>query len=310
MTKFDLSKFNRGRCTNYLFIQLLLIVALVSNYSTGQSPSDNVGRFQIAFSTNVFKGVYLNDAIAVAKVLTKTLLKEYNQEKYEVLSPTTFSNLDELDELIEKQEVEVFIMHSTEYIQAKNRNKLEPIGSASREGEPYEIYYILAHKQSQYKNLSDLKGKSLLVGSPYEGDIPVIWLEHLLKQKKMATLENYFSKIEFFDNALPAILPVFFKKVDVCLVSKNSFETICELNPQIQRELVAIEISQPITIGVVALRKNISDKKVRSDVIDAFLNLHNKVAAKQFLSIFKIEKVIEFKDEYLNSTYEILGLKH
>ena len=155
-----------------------------------------------------------------------------------------------------------------------------------------------------------MKGKKLLVGFPYEGDIPLIWLDQILKKNKLNTREKFFQKIEYFDKALPSVLPVFFENADACLVSKNSFETICELNPQVRNTLTVIETSIPITIGIVALRKNISNPEVKKHIIEAFLNLHNKVAAQQFLSVFKIEKVIEFKEEYLKSTYEILGLKN
>ncbi|MBT8381233.1 MAG: phosphate/phosphite/phosphonate ABC transporter substrate-binding protein [Ignavibacteria bacterium] len=305
----DKLKYFRIERIKSTLLYILLIIVIQTGIVNSQSSSDNVGLFQVAFSTNVFKGVYLNDAIAVAKVLTQQLLKEYDEE-YEVLSPATFDNVQELDELLEKQEVEVFVMHSTELIQAKNREMLEPIGSASREGMPYEIYYLLVNNQSEHKTLEDLKGKTLLVGFPYEGDIPLIWLDQVLKQNKLITREKFFNKIEYFDKALPSVLPVFFKKSDACLVSKNSFETICELNPQVQNKLTVIETSIPITIGIVALRKNISNPEVKSHIIDAFLNLHNKVAAQQFLSVFKIEKVIEFKEEYLKSTYEILNLKN
>ena len=201
-------------------------------------------------------------------------------------------------------------MHSTELIQAANRQMLEPIGSASREGIPYEIYYLLVNNESQYKTLADLKDKTLLVGSPYEGDIPLIWLDQVLRQNRLNTRKKFFQKIEYFNKALPSVLPVFFKNADACLVSKNSFETICELNPQVQNKLTVIEASIPINIGVVAVRKNISNLEAKSHIIDAFLNLHKKVAAQQFLSVFKIEKVIEFKEEYLKSTYEILNLKN
>jgi len=305
----DKLKYFRTEEFKSILVYMMLIIVIQAGIIKSQSSNDNIGRFQVAFSTNVFKGVYLNDAIAVAKVLTQQLLKEYDED-YEVLSPTTFSNLEELDEILEKQEVEVFVMHSTELIQLKNRELLEPIGSASREGMPYEIYYLLVNNQSQYKTLEDLKGKQLLVGFPYEGDIPLIWLDKLLKQHNLNSREKYFQKIEYFNKALPSVLPVFFNNADACLVSKNSFETICELNPQVQNKLTVIETSIPITIGIVALRKNISNLEVKSHIIDAFLNLHNKVAAQQFLSVFKIEQVIEFKEEYLKSTYEILGLKN
>ena len=282
------------------------MIALQSQIIKGQTPGDNIGYFQVAFSTNVFKGVYLNDAIAGAKVLTETLIKEYSRTKYEVLPPTTFSTVEELESLLKLQEVEVFILHATELIQLRQTNLVEPICVAVRNGSPYDVFYLLVNKKRNYKRLEDLKDKRILIGSPFEGDMPVIWLGNLLKNKKLESKEKYFSSIEYFEKALPSILPVFFNKADACIITKSLFETVIELNPQINNDLTAIEISEPISIGIVAIRRNISSQDLKDDIYSAFINLHKNTNGRQYLNIFRIESVKEFKEEYLVSTYRLL----
>ena len=44
-------------------------------------------------------------------------------------------------------------------------------------------------------------------------------------------------------------------------------------------------------------------------VKEAFLNLHNYEESRQMLTVFRIGKVVEFKEEYLNSTYALLEIK-
>lgn len=297
-------KLRNYKCT---IILILLIVVLQLKFVRSQTPEDNVGNFQVAFSTNVFKGVYINDAIAGAKILTEALIEEYSRTKYDVIPPTTFGNLEELENLLKSQEVEVYIIHATELIQIRKYNLIEPICAAVRNGSPYDIFYLLVNKNTSYKSLADLKNKRILIGSPFEGDMPVIWLENLLKQKKLKSKERYFSSIEYFDKALPAILPVFFNKADACIITKSLFDTVTELNPQIESGLTAIEISEPISIGIVALRKNISNPELKEDVHEAFINLHKNANGRQYLNIFRIESVIDFNEEYLESTYHMLN---
>ncbi|MDH3268196.1 MAG: phosphate/phosphite/phosphonate ABC transporter substrate-binding protein, partial [Ignavibacteria bacterium] len=104
-------------------------------------------------------------------------------------------------------------------------------------------------------------------------------------------------------------LSVFFKKADACVVDESLYRTVTELNPQIGTDLIALEVSQPLAIGLVAIRKTISDLQIKTDIKDAFLNLQNYDESRQYLTIFRIGKVIEFKDEYLNSTYTIMDFK-
>ena len=304
----DVLKYFKKDHFKMTLLATLLLVFTQTEIIKSQSPEDNIGNFQVAFSTNVFKGVYLNDATAGAKALTENLIKEYSRKKYNVIPPATFSTVKELESLLKLEEVEVLIMHATEFLQIKQSDIVEPICVAVRDGSPYDIFYLLVNKESNYKKIEDLMGKKILVASPFEGDMPVIWIDKLLKLKKLKPKEKYFSSIEYFDKPLPAILPVFFNKADACIMTKSLFETVSELNPQLRNELTAIEISQPISIGLVTIRKNISSQDLKDDIKTAFLNMHKTANGKQYLNIFRIEKVIEFKEEYLFSTDNLLEI--
>jgi ABC-type phosphate/phosphonate transport system substrate-binding protein len=300
-------KYHHKKNNKIAVLLLLLMMIFQPRILTAQTPN-NVGNFQVAFSTNVFKGVYLNDAMAGAKVLTETLMDEYSRTKYEVLPPTSFSTIEELENLIKSQEVEAFIMHATELLKLSNPGSLEPICVAIRNESPYDIFYLLVNKRSEYKTVESLKNKRILIGSPFEADIPVLWLDNLLKERELERKEKYFSSIEYFEKALPSILPVFFGKADACIVTKSLFETVIELNPQISKELATIEISKPISIGIIAIRRNISDPDLKEDIKRAFINLHKHANGRQYLHIFRSERIGEFKTEHLASTYEILNL--
>lgn len=300
-------KYSRAKIGRIIIHVLLLLIFQLQGI-IAQTPEDNVGNFQVAFSTNVFKGVYLNDAIAGANVLTEALINEYSRTKYKVVPPATFSSMEELENLIKLQEVEVFIMHSTELLRLKNPNLIVPICVAIRDGSPYDIFYLLINKQSGYTKIDDLKDGRILIGSPFEADIPVLWLDNLLRERKLGKKEAHFSSIEYFEKALPSILPVFFGKAEACVVTKSLFETVTELNPQLKKALIPIEISQPISIGIIAIRESISNPELKEDIKKAFINMHKHANGRQYLHIFRSQRIGEFKEEHLSSTYDILKL--
>lgn len=294
-----------------ILFYLFMLVVFTSNISLPQS-SDNdtdkdINFFQVGFSANVFRGVYLKDATAAAKVLTEFFLKKYKRT-WEVKPHEVFSNIEELKKILNEQEFEVLVMHPSEYIQVKDFNLLEPIAVSVRNGSPYDSYYLLVHKDSNLKKLQDLKGKTILMGS-LEGNKSELWLDYVLKQNKLSRKEKFFSNIKYQDNPLSTILPVFFKKEDACIVEVSSYNTVVELNPQIGQDLVTIEISQPLAIGLVAIRKSISNPQVKAEIKEAFLDLHKYEESRQYLTIFRIGRVSEFNEEYLKSTYALLEIK-
>jgi phosphonate transport system substrate-binding protein len=284
-----------------------MVVVQLNNLKS-QTIDDDIGYFQVGFSANVFRGVYLNDATAATKILTEFLLKQYNRN-WPVKPPDVFSNIDELVKILKKMEFEVLILHPSEYIQVKEMDLLEPVAASWRNGSPYDSYRLLVHKDSNLRELKDLRGKSVLICS-LEGNKAELWLNYLLKQKKLTSKEKYFREIRFIDKPLSTILPVFFKQEDACIVDESFYSTSVELNPQLGEDLATLEVSQSLAIGLVTIRKGISDSLVKANVKEAFLNLHNYGESRQMLTVFRIGKVVEFKEEYLESTYELLEIKN
>jgi len=303
-----LDKYLKSYNCKYTSILIMLMVVLQLSDLKSQSPDDDIGYFQVGFSTNVFRGVYLKDATAAAKVLTEFFLKKYKRDYLEVKPHEVFSNIDELKKIIKEQEFEVLVMHPSEYIEVKDMDMLEPIASSWRDGSPYDSYRLLVHKDSNIKDFNDLKGKTVLICS-LEGNKAELWLDYVLKKKKLSSKEKYFSGLQFIDKPLSTILPVFFKKEDACIVDQSLYNTVTELNPQIGQDLITLEISQPLAIGLVVIRKSISDPQIKADIKEAFLNLHKYEESKQYLTVFRIGKVIEYSEEYLKSTYTLLEIK-
>jgi phosphonate transport system substrate-binding protein len=311
MTLIQLNKSYLVTKTNRILFHLFLLIVFGSNISLPQSPYNDTDKdinyFQVGFSANIFKGVYLKDATAAAKVLTEFFLKKYKRT-WKVKPHEVFSNINELEIILKKQEFEVLVMHPSEYVQVEDLDLLEPIAISLRNGSPYDSYLLLAHKDSKLKKIEDLKGKSILISSQ-PGNKVELWVDYLLKQRKLERKEKFFSKLQFIDKPLATILPIFFKNEDACIVDESSYKTVIELNPQIGENLITMEVSQPLAIGLVTIRKSILNPQVKAEIKEAFLDLHKYVESRQYLTIFRIGKVIEFSKEYLRSTYALLEIE-
>jgi phosphonate transport system substrate-binding protein len=311
MTFICLIKYSVGVKTGHGHFYLFLLIVFCSSISVPQSPindtDEDINYFQVGFSANIFKGVYLKDATAAAKVLTELFLQRYKRN-WKVKPHEVFSSIDELEKILKEQEFEALVMHPSEYIQVEDLNLLEPIAVSLRNDSPYDSYHLLVHKDSNLKELKDLKGKTVLLSSQL-GNKVELWIDFLLKRKKLDRKEKFFFKLQFIDKPLATILPVFFKKEDACIVDESSYKTVVELNPQIGQDLESIEISQPLAIGLIVIRKSISDPQVKADIKEAFLDLHKYEESRQYLTIFRIGKIVEFKEEYLKSTYALLEIK-
>ena len=90
-----------------------------------------------------------------------------------------------------------------------------------------------------------------------------------------------------------------------------------ELNPQVGSNLVILAVSEPYVATITCLSKSgWNSARARQDVIDAIAELHLEPNGRQVLTMFKLEQVVPFKEEYLDSarklraTVEIPGKKN
>ena len=87
------------------------------------------------------------------------------------------------------------------------------------------------------------------------------------------------------------VLPVFFGQADACLTSKRGFETMCELNPQVAKDLKSLAISPPMVVTFYVFRKNYQSVH-RERLIKALSGLRNSAAGRQFATLFQFEEAV------------------
>jgi ABC-type phosphate/phosphonate transport system substrate-binding protein len=103
-------------------------------------------------------------------------------------------------------------------------------------------------------------------------------------------------------------MSVFFRKVDGCVVPRQSFEVTSELNPQIARELKTISRIDRLTGGIIAFRQELPEER-KQKIRQALMTLHEDQEGHQMFVLFQLDRLTPFRPEYLKGT-ETLYAEH
>jgi phosphonate transport system substrate-binding protein len=149
-------------------------------------------------------------------------------------------------------------------------------------------YVLLARRDSDCKRLPHLRGKRVSMWTAPKMCVAQAWLATLLEEEHPGSAEEFFGTVIPSGKISAVVLPVFFKQTDACVASRRGFEMMCELNPQIARELSAIAISPLLTTCFYAFRKGF-----HGATRDRFTSLHSTLlsglAGKQLATLFQFD---------------------
>jgi ABC-type phosphate/phosphonate transport system substrate-binding protein len=88
-------------------------------------------------------------------------------------------------------------------------------------------------------------------------------------------------------------------------LNRHAFDLLAELNPQLRTELMPIARSPGIAGGILSLRRDYNEQ-LRETLKDILCTLHQDPEGKQLLMLFKVDQLVPFKPEYLNTVEALL----
>jgi len=260
-------------------------------------PEHNV--IGIAYSDKLFFNTNLKDAQAATKVLTDAIIKKKGIDATN--ETIIFHDISAIESDLCKNKIDIVALPLLDFIQFKDKGIINPFAVHMREGSVFDNYIILTRNDSGIKSIKDLKNKKLIFLTSERENISNLWLETLLYKNNLLPASKFFSNIREADKASQAVLSVFFKNSDVCIVMYKSFLTVTELNPQIEKELTILESSPEFVFSIVCVRKSMTKSENRDILEETLLFLHKESQGKQILTLFKIDKLMPFKPEYLTN---------
>lgn len=158
----------------------------------------------------------------------------------------------------------------------------------------FDRYYLIKNKENK-ANLKTINKSNIY----YRDEMSKVWLNYLFYKNKNNSSNNNLKKIE---KESSLVFNVFFNKNEISIVSKDAYDSIVSLNPQIEQKVEIIEESDAIFFnGIGFTRKNVASKIEKSIKLmkDNFIKNEREYDA---LSFADIRKVYVLEDDDLSKT--------
>jgi len=303
-----LSMERHGKRYPYIRAGFIALVALVAWYfpTIAAMAESDPYHLRIAFSNKAFVSVPKEDIRVAVQVLTKKVARKSDISA----ESRIIENTSEIEKDLKAKKVDLIAVSPEEFIQIRGRMPLEPV-MVTVDNKSHEVeLLLLARKDSGINRVADLKNRSIALPSKTSqfGAMYQIWSETLIMKEGVGSLGAFFSAVVETRNASQAVMPVFFRKIDACVVSSRSFELASELNPQIARELKVIARIGKLCGGIIAQRGDLPEE-IKLKIRRALTTLHEDQEGRQMFVLFQLNRLTPFRPEYLWAT-EALYSEH
>ena len=160
---------------------------------------------------------------------------------------------------------------------------------------------LVVRKDSQIKSIKDLKNKTL--GLSNNNEIKTMYIDTLLMNQNLPKSKKFLSKTIKYTKNSKALLELFFKKIDVAIITKGTLELMNEMNPQIGKSTKILE-EKSILLGNVGFFSINTDKEIIDKFNKGIKQLHDSERSKQILTLFKAERLERTNREELKKLKE------
>ncbi len=273
----------------------IFVYCIQINTALAESGTDQL---RIGFSSKAFVNVPINDMKIAVQVLSKRVARKI----FGSVNSRIYDSPADIENDLKSRKLDVLAMTPDEFIHIRNRVSLET-AAITVVGNSHEVELIvLVRKDSGLNIVSDLKKRTIALPSwtSQYGDIYRTWIETLVMKEGVGSLDAFFSSIKETKTSSQAIMPVFFRSIDACVISKQAFAITSELNPQIARDLKTIAHIGRLAGGIVVFRKDLPEE-TKQKTMQALLTLHEDPEGRQLLMLFHLDRLAVFRPEYLKS---------
>ena len=193
--------------------------------------TDDSRPFRLAFSVSMFKDVNEADIRAAMKVWIMTIVKDLDMavDPDPNIQPTVAA----MAEFGLTHQVDGFALTTPELAHLSRKMPFDRIAIGTTDGQLGDKYLLIVQRDSGIDRLEQLKGLDINVLDHPRMSLAMIWLETRLLTAQLGSTEDFFSHVNLNTNATRVVLPVFFKSIAACLVSRAVFDVMAELNPQL-----------------------------------------------------------------------------
>ena len=266
---------------------------------------DSSDIFCIGFSSAIFVDLNESDVKAAMKVWAETMAKEMDIPTDP--TPLILEGAAALDAALRNGRVASAAMTTVDFLAMGANMQTGVLILPVSGGGTTEEYLLLVHRDSPVRQVKDLAGRSLVRLENPRASLASIWMEVLLAQNGLSAGEECFSAVTRTLKASQAILQVFFRKIDACLVTRAGFEIANELNPQIGKQLRVLAASPEFVPQLYCFRPDYPPA-LRQKAVAAISKMHESRQGRQIFTAFKIDQLMEQPTSCLDSARDLLAI--
>ncbi len=220
--------------------------------------------------------------------------------------PNIHRTVEDLIRFARGNPVDGFGVTTPEYLALSREMSFDLFATGSTEGRITEEYLLLVRKDRGFDRLDQLAGRTLGVVDNPRMSLALIWLDTVLLEAKLKRSSDFFRQVTPDRKVSQAVLPVFFGKIEACLVTRDCFEVMSELNPQLKQQLRILNASPPLMpAGFFFLKDSKSASRTR--ILDAITRLGDTPAGRQIIELAQAEKIDGYEIHCLDKSLELLN---
>jgi ABC-type phosphate/phosphonate transport system substrate-binding protein len=143
----------------------------------------------------------------------------------------------------------------------------------------------------------------LIVDESGSAGLETDWLNTEIGELAQQETEAFFGGVSRVKNPSQAVLPVFFGKADLCVVTRARWEMLAELNPQVLQKMRVVAESDPLLTFVLGFRVGAKDAE-KDRLLEELFGLHATKRGKQVLTMTRTKQIVPLQEEWLE------GVRH
>ncbi len=276
------------------FLLLLYLTSILYSDNHKQSSYKNVVSNYGFYSKGSFLSNFKDSKLALTMLgeeIAKIHKTKINIIFYE-------KNIDLYRDFVKNEEITMIALETNFFYKyRKEINKLSNLfWTISFDGKRHrQLYLISNHKGNSSK---DIKNKTISINR--HDETAFTWINKMSLKLSKKPISKFIKNLAEERSESVALLKVFFKKSDMAIVTKRTWDTMIELNPSIKKKIKIIKKSKYNQIPVIGIfRKNTS-----SFLLNTFFsftgNLNSNLRNKQIINILKIDHLYKIKKQSID----------
>jgi ABC-type phosphate/phosphonate transport system substrate-binding protein len=239
---------------------------------------------RLSISDSLLGEANLNDARAAMKVWISRVMQDV-QARVDI-NAEFFERFEVIAHKLESGALDSAALNAVEYWRL--RPMFDPSILACPTYTGTQQLQVLVRRDAGYQSIADLKNKRLMVHQSPRMSTAMAWLHLLTVPHGGPVGARFFADIQHASRPQQVVLSVFFRKAEACLILAPVVSPLGELNPQLSKQLVAIETSPELVAGAYALSKQ-THPKAKQILAGSMSLMAESVSGRQVLSLFQLQ---------------------